>query len=206
MTKKVKSKNVSLALSEADLLSMEDKSLILATIEQVKKNGHELRVFFKYFNECKRRFDNRGKPGRIIAGYHGLSDFVERGLKRNLRTLERQIAEFNNPTLAEERRKKDRDRDLFQKVNAQSDANIRTANLLIKGYQQSVRPYIESASHTQKVLYPYVEHVEQPQSVKLIPVTVETEPQVTRELRRGWERHPHRKPSSGFFWPSRNRK
>ena len=145
-------------LSLSTLRAMKDRTLIMATIAEVRKTGDQLSRFLVYANESRKRFDNRGRATRVISGYRGWEDFVERELQTNIRTFQRRLAEFNDPNLAEERRKKDRERDFIQKVHTQTDAIIRFGYLAVKGCQEAVRPYVERTSQTQTILQPHVEY------------------------------------------------
>jgi hypothetical protein len=85
-----------------------NEAVVQDTIVMVQNTTLEMGECLMYLRECKRRFDNRGKGQREICGYKGWRDFVERGLGKSIRTIQRQLVEAVEPEKAEERRLKAR--------------------------------------------------------------------------------------------------
>jgi|HubBroStandDraft_4_1064222.scaffolds.fasta_scaffold379522_2 hypothetical protein len=102
----VRSEHATVALS--DLQQMPDEIVIPATIAKAENAVLVTGECLAYLREAKTRFDNRGRVGRDICGYVGWQDFVERGLGKSLRTVQRQILESAEPERIEERKEKAR--------------------------------------------------------------------------------------------------
>jgi hypothetical protein len=90
------------------LQKLEDTTLLAETIKVCKGTTKQIEKTAIYLDECRVRFDNRGKPGRIIDGYKGFLDFLDRGCGIGFREAYRIMERYFEPGKVAERNKQRR--------------------------------------------------------------------------------------------------
>jgi hypothetical protein len=88
------------------LRKIEDSTLLADTIKVCQDTTAQIEKTAIYLDECRVRFDNRGKPGRIIDGYRGFLDFLERGCGLAFRQAYRIMEAYFEPGKVAARNKK----------------------------------------------------------------------------------------------------
>lgn len=90
------------------LQKLKDTTLLAETIKVCNGSTKQIEKTAIYLDECRVRFDNRGKPGRIIDGYKGFLDFLDRGCGIRFREAYRIMERYFDPGRVAERNKQRR--------------------------------------------------------------------------------------------------
>jgi hypothetical protein len=121
----IESKEMDLEKHRAHIKSLSAEQTITATLNGYQFLEHATAVGDLYLDACQKHFDNRGRGSRIISGYNGFEDFVERGLGAHIRTIQRRLQKYHDPEgvalRAEEEKEKRRLAAAEQKQKAQAD-------------------------------------------------------------------------------------
>jgi hypothetical protein len=81
----------------ARIKSLNPEETLATTIAGFKLLDHAAEIGDLYLDACQKHFDNRGRGSRIISGYNGFEDFVERGLGAHIRTIQRRLQKYHDP-------------------------------------------------------------------------------------------------------------
>ena len=81
----------------ARIKSLNPEETLATTIAGFKLLDHATEIGDLYLAACQKHFDNRGQGSRIISGYNGFEDFVERGLGAHIRTIQRRLQKYHDP-------------------------------------------------------------------------------------------------------------
>jgi alkylated DNA repair dioxygenase AlkB len=121
----------------AHIKSLNPEEMLATTIVGFKLLDHATEIGDLYLAACQKLFDNRGQGNRIISGYNGFEDFVERGLGGHIRTIQRRLQKYYDPEgvalKAEEEKEKRRLAAAEQKQKAQADAELKP---VIEGFEK----------------------------------------------------------------------
>lgn len=85
----------------ARIKSLNPEETLATTIAGFKLLDHATEIGDLYLAACQQHFDNRGQGNRIISGFNGFQDFVERGLGAHIRTIQRRLKKFHDPEAAD---------------------------------------------------------------------------------------------------------
>jgi hypothetical protein len=71
----------------ARIKSLNPEETLATTIAGFKLLDHAIEIGDLYLAACQKVFDNRGQGDRVVSGFNGFQDFVERGLGAQIRTI-----------------------------------------------------------------------------------------------------------------------
>ena len=89
-----KLRKADIEVHRARIKSLNPEETLATTITGFKLLDHATEIGDLPFAACQKVFDNRGQGGRVISGFNGFEDFIERGLGAHIRTIQRRLKKF----------------------------------------------------------------------------------------------------------------
>jgi len=124
----------------ARIKSLNPEETLATTIAGFKLLDHATEIGDLYLAACQKVFDNRGQGDRVVSGYNGFEDFVERGLGGHIRTIQRRLKKFHDPEAAalkaNEENEKRRLAAAAQKQEVQKARAADALKLIIEGFEK----------------------------------------------------------------------